>query len=290
MKAGYTILGGRLSPPFDLTIEGKLPVTMETVTGNIAAADELRLPSIHRDKIGRHLAVVAGGPSINDHVATLRDWPRDQDETPDVWAINGAHGWGQDNGISAVFLAIDPHPIVARWALGAKWALLASCCDPAAFEAAAHASVVAFNLGAGGTRGGSSTATMAPHLAASMGYSSVTLFGCESSYPAGATHAYMHEPRPDEMLIACNGGEYLTAPDYYMQARDLSTMIRELPGYVAEKSGGLLRAMISDPAPEVRWISQAMADGLTPIRDGKVPHCRIVRVRPKTPRHQLAAE
>jgi hypothetical protein len=259
----FTVFGGTLRPGIDLSISGKLPVSDETVQANIKNTATLGLPS-YRDypKAAVHrLAVVGGGPSISRHVETLKGWDGD------IWAINGAYAWCRQHLIEATFFALDPHPIVARWAKGAKKAILETRCDPSAFETLKGAEVTLCDIGAGPgeIRCGSSTVTAAPHLAIRMGYRHVTLFGCESSYPLNATHAYTHEARPEELVVRCGGQEFLTAPDYYMQALELSRFIREVPAFVTEQSGGLLRAMIADPEFRVTWVSDELARNISAL-------------------------
>lgn len=233
---------------------------------NVKNVDGLGLPSYPRVSVEsahpHRLAVVGGGSSLSHHVGTLRTWPGD------IWAINGAWQWCVKNGIEATFLACDPDPIVMRWAEGGvRKALLGNTCPPGVFEMLKKADVKIWECDgeAGAIAGRGSTATCVPHLAARMGHlEGVTFFGCESCYVPGQTHAYFHEGwRLDELLIECGGNEYLTAPDFYIQAIELSRIIRELPGYLDERSGGLLRAMIATPEFHVRWISENYAKQIT---------------------------
>ncbi len=258
------ILGGRLVPPFELSIEGSLPVSDEDVTRNGNAVRGLGLPSYREATATHHrLAVIGGGPSINRKVDEIKAFDGD------IWAINGAFGWCEKYGIDATFISIDPHPIVAQWAKGAKRALLETHVDPCVFELLKGAEVTVFDAGdePGFIRSGHSTVTAIPHLAVRMGYREVTLYGCESSYQlAGSTHAFQHEERPDELLVVCDGKEYLTALDFYMQAGELARYIREVPEFIKERSGGLLRAMIDAKGEHaIRWVSDALAQNLSPI-------------------------
>jgi hypothetical protein len=259
------ILGGRLVPAFELSIAGELPVPDEDVQRNHKHACGLGLPSYREFRATRpRLAVIGGGPSINRHVDEIKAFDGD------VWAVNGAWGWCHRHGIAATFVSGDPHPRVAEWAKGATRALLNVHCDPSAFAVLKDADVAVFDAGSepGMIRTGSSTASGTPHLAIRMGYREVTLYGCESSYQLNATtHAFQHEQRADEMLVVCDDKEYLTAPDFYMQALELARYIREVPEFIKERSGGLLRAMIEAKGEHfIRWVSDALAKGLSPIR------------------------
>lgn len=254
----FTILGGRLFNPVELTIAGELPVSAEDVERNIKHAGGLGLKT-YRDipPAGKKLAVIGGGPSINDHIEEIRAFDGD------VWAINGAWKWCDDRVIEATFLAVDPHPIVAQWAKGAKRALLETRCDPLAFETLKDAEVILFDVdGPDGIAARGSTATAAPHLALRMGYGPIIFYGCESSYIPGMTHAYCDEAREDELVIEVDGHDYLTAPDYYIQAHELANMIRLAPEFMSEQSGGLLRALVANNERHIKWISENYAKGM----------------------------
>lgn len=253
-----TILGGKLHAPISLVIRGVLPIPAEEVLRNIEQAPEVNYPRVPVSEAKPHrLAIVGGGTSINDHVETLRNWPGD------IWAINGAWGWCRDHGIHAWLFACDPDPIVLRWAFGATRAILSNTVDRRVFDMIPNVITYDCDGRVGGIVGRGSTATCAPHLGLRMGYlEGLTFFGCESCYPVGKTHAYFHENRTEEMLIeAADGNEYLTAPDFYIQATELSAMIRECPAnFLMEESGGLLRAMVAEPEHHIRWVSDALAE------------------------------
>lgn len=202
--------------------------------------------------------MVGGGPSIKDHVETLKAW------NGDVIAVNGAYGWCRDNGIDAIFFAADPDPIVLRWCQGATRAILATQCDPQVFDALKEADIEAFTAGEK-ILGGGSAVSSAPWLAAHRRHIGVTLFGCECSYQ-DASHAYQDEARLDQLIVECGGEEYLTASDFYRYAQELSAILREgeklFPGYLAEESGGLFRAMVRNEKYRIKWISEELARGL----------------------------
>lgn len=251
----FTVFGGILRPGLDLTLDGCLPVTLDAYRRNVEEANARGLPAFAPAQgLRGPLAVVGGGPSVNEHVEELL---RFRGET---WAINGAYAWCRGKGLDPTFIAIDPHPIVLRWAKGVSKALLGNTCDPGVFDALEDAEVQVIDIGK--VIGTSSTATLIPHLAALMGYRSVTFYGCESSYEPGATHAYQDEEHPDEMLVRCGGEDYLTRSYLYRQAQDLSAMIREFPHWLSERSGGLLRAMVEHKDFHISWVCDALTRDL----------------------------
>lgn len=185
------------------------------------------------------LAIVGGGPSIDDRLDELAAWDGD------IWAINGAFQWCRRNGIDAAFFTVDPLPETARHVGDAYRAVVSMQCNPLLFDALQWTDVEAFEPMASGA----TTATAAPIIAAEKGYRSVTFFGCESSF-GDTTHAYGNRDLRSLMRVRCNGREFLTTPDMMMQAEFLGGLIREAPMF-AECSGGLLSAFIADPEIDV---------------------------------------
>lgn len=218
---------------------GCVPPEREAI--NIAHTRSLNLPYVN-EKDRPPLAVVGGGHSVVQFLDLLRNWQGD------IWACGSAFHWCCANGIEATFFCVDPQPETASLAVGAKKAILCTSIDPAVFDVLKAAEVEVFDLvhEADTSNHGATTATAAPHLAIQMGYSDVTFFGCESSYPEGASHAYHNEAMEHTIRVACNAGCFVTNPGYLLQAEFLATMIRLLPGVLKERSGGLLGAMVQD--------------------------------------------
>jgi hypothetical protein len=253
-----------------IVFSGGPPVTHEDILRNIAHAKTLGLPYVQKvPPHDRVLAVVGGGPSINEHVDEIRSFT-------DVWAINGASQWLRERGIENTFIAVDPHHIVAKWAPGAKKAILCTRIDPSVFEILEDADVRLFSLMQDTEDGGiqcfSSTASLAFDLGTDLGYRKAVFFGCEGSFPGNVsgdnredfTHAYPEpsEKREERMVVECGGVEYLTAPDFYVQSDEISKMVRMFPQHFSERSGGLLRAMIENDDHDIVKVSRAMMSGL----------------------------
>lgn len=255
----FTVRGGVLGGPIDLTIDGFLPVTDEQLKTNIDNAAGLGFKRLEPGPVVP-LAIVGGGPTINNHLETLKNW------AGHVWAINGAWGWCRDHGIEATFCSVDPHPIVAKWAQGVERAILATQCPVEAFDVLKDADVTVFEAGTEVKGVTGTTVSAMIYAGALTKHESITLFGCESCYLPKASHAYQHEDRPEEMVVACNGSFYLTAPDFYLQAKGLADLVRGMDGYVKEESGGLLRAMVQSPDHWIAWVSEEMAKNFKPVR------------------------
>ncbi len=243
-----------------LVIDGFVPLPDGVYERNIEAARGRRLPSWRELKPSKtRLAVIGGGPSLSGHLETLRTWDGD------IWAINGAWKWLNDHGINAVFFSLDPLPLlVPHVSTEITNAIVATCCDPAVFDRLRGATVHTFDVGAPGSRTGSSSATGVPCMAVNVGYREIVFFGCESSF-VDSSHAYVHEERDDALLVRCDGRDYLTYMDFYVQAQELATFMRTFPEVITERSGGLLRAMVNDTEHDVVAASQAIHDRLKPV-------------------------
>lgn len=261
----FTIFGGEPQNLITIEFSGAPPVSDEDIAKQHETNEKLGLPQVNHSASaviphGRRLAVIGGGPSINDNVEKIRDWDGDR------WAINGAYHWCKKRGFDATFLACDPHIIVADWAKGVTKAIVTTRCNPEVFKvlASQNAEVQTFNLDSGEKIiHGSSMATAVPHLSALNGYTDVTFFGCDSSYNLDHTHAYMKEIRKEEMIIRCNGEDFYTAPDWLLQAQELAVIISSIPSY-SEESGGLLRAMMQARGEyQILWVSSDMVGRLT---------------------------
>lgn len=245
-----------------IAFTGTPPVSAEGMRKNFEHCHSLGVPVIQKQEVhDRPLAIVGGGPSIVDEVETLKAWKGD------IFAVNGACGWLRERGVDSTFFSVDPCPIVGDWAQGATKALVVSRCDPIAFEVLKDADVKVFDLiqdREGGMICGTSTATAAFNVAAELGYRDVTFFGCESCY-GEKSHAYQHEERDHRLLVKCGELEYHTAPDFYVQAQELSTVIKMFRSHFKERSGGLLRAMIENEDHDITKISRSLRDELTPV-------------------------
>lgn len=260
----YTIVGGDITGSMFIDWSGTPPVSPEEIDEQVVKAKALKLPSVigKFDAVpdnGKKLAVVGGGRSILDHEDVLKNWDGD------VWAINGTYHWCEARGIKSTFIACDPHIIVSQWAKNAKRALVTTRCHPDVFTVLrdSQAEVRTFDLeGEYKVLTGSSTALAAFHLSLLDGYKNVTWFGCEGSYPPGGTHAYMHEPRSEELIVEVGDEQFHTAPDYLIQSLEMSNIFRLGADGLHEQSGGLLSALIKEPSYRILWVSKPLMDGL----------------------------
>ena len=241
---------------------GRIPVEHEKIIQNRENTKKLNLPRVELgcSKRDGRLAVVGGGPSVSHYIEQIRQYP-------EVWAVNGACAFLRGHGIDSWLFAVDPHHIVTKWAPGASKALLCDRVDPEVFEILKGADIRIFTVAGdepGWIMSGSSTATIAFQLGIEQGFEFVDFYGCESSFENGS-HAYQDENREHLLWVECNGREYKTAPDFYLQAQEMAALIRSFRNNFKHYGGGLLEAMIEDPEHDITHVSRAMMDELKPI-------------------------
>lgn len=214
-----------------------------------------------QEKRDGRLAVVGGGPSVLLYLDRIR-------ECEEVWAINGACQMLRNHGVESTFLSMDPDPIVTKWVPGATKALLCDRVCPEAFDALGDASIRVFGLFNDSPEGvitGSSTASGAFSLGVRLGFTHIDFFGCESSFES-ATHAYQDEERKELLWVEVGGVEYKTAPDFYLQAVEMSQIIRHFPKHYRAFGGGLLQALIEHPEHDIPYVSSSLNERLTPCQ------------------------
>lgn len=216
---------------------------------NIAHAKTLGHPGIER---AGHVAVVGGGHSLAGHLDELRAWPGP------IWAINQTFMWLKERGVKAVFITADPKPQPwLRFEPGDQ-ALVCLHASAELYAQLQSAKVRTYEMGEGSVESGPTTATACPSLAFQMGHHAISFFGCDSSFADdGVTHVFDGPRAPDEILVACNGSEFLTKPEFMMQADYLAMFCREL-GNCHNRSGGLLAAMVASPARQVVGVAESM--------------------------------
>lgn len=194
-------------------------------------------PPFHHEE---RIAVVGGGASIRHKWDEIRKFKH-------ILAINNTRNTLLNFGIDATYFTVDPTPMVAEFAKGAKRAIVATRVDRSVLDALRGADVRVFDTPGDVPMLTASASTAVP-LCMKMGFRQVCFFGCESSY-SGYSHVDRHEDR-EVIKVRADGKEFITAGDYFFIAQELSMAIRANPGVITEKSGGLLRAMVRDPKAE----------------------------------------
>lgn len=235
-------------------------VPPEVVRLNVAHALSLGLPFWGETGSGA-LAVVGRGQSASAHIEDLRNWPSD------VWAINGAAQWCRDHGIRATLFSLDPHTDLIGLCDGIEDALLSIHCATGALDRliGQGSRVTLFHEGVErGIATGTTTATCALCLAPKMGFTSLVYFGCEGDF--------QQPPHPVWFRVRVNGQSFKTKADYFLQSKIIADAIREFPFFVSERSGGLVRALASDPEWDAECVSPEMGAAMTGS-SGRIPLC-----------------
>lgn len=252
-----------------IDILGRGCVPQEKMYENVASCMARGLP--YAGKSRPPLAVVGGGHSAKVHLDELRRWPGD------IWACGSVFQWLHSEGIEATLFCVDPQPGLAAMAVGARKALLATSCDPSAFDVLKDAYVEVFDLvrdGVGVNHGPTTGSTAFDLALTHMGYTDSSFFGFDSSYTdepidekpenygvTVQTHAFKSEPEALMMRVVCNGRAFITCAEFFMQAQWMAEMFRSpvgQRGFAKNRSGGLLAALIVDPDYDCTHVSPRM--------------------------------
>lgn len=231
----------------------KVCVPLETLSDNLLSCLRRDLPYVDIGKLRpEKVAVVAGGPSMQDYLEDIREWDGY------VIAINGAHDWLIEEGIIPdAVIAIDPQPALAKCFQKPNdetTYLIASCCAPEVFDALEGRRVIVWHAIQGECRplgvshfvlGGPSAATRAPHLLYMMGFREVHMFGVDSSYDTLQTHVYENgHVNGGNIQVRVGMEMFITTPPMLAQAEYLWNTTKDfnikIHGY------GLSAAMIDN--------------------------------------------
>ncbi len=223
-----------------------------------------------------HAVMVGGGPSSTDWIEEIH-WRQSIGQT--IFALNGAAKWLYEQGITADYQVVLDARVQNKWFIGyAKKYLLASQCHPILFDrvppsdtklwhqdypdnmeqfdAALPADCPAHALIGGGTTVGLSGLA----LVYALGYRQLHLYGYDSSFRNGESHAYT---QIDNQAIPCvntvEGREFHTTLSMAQQAElfpQLSDMLIDAGCVITIRGDGLLP-----------WISQMSARPNVPMTE-----------------------
>lgn len=207
-----------------LKIIAKCCVDSETMEENARISPDLPEP-----KGEGPLALVGGGLSLSEHIDELRAWPGD------IWAINQTAEWCRGQGIDCYFFTVDPSDRTHRFCSGK--AVVHAHCDPRTFAAADECYKTT------GSIPGPSTIVAGCHLGIKAGYEKIYVFGADSSY-GETSHLYRDEPVKGLIRVQCGDESFLTKLELLLQAERLAEVIRTIPDFFKNKSGGLLNALV----------------------------------------------
>ncbi len=200
------------------------------------------------------LAIVGGGLDLGRFIDDLKRFDGE------IWAINGAYDWCKQVGINAVFYAIDPSIRLMPLVRFVDKAVLADTVHQAVFERLGAKVVEIAWTGPHDIKHGTTAAATAPMIAAERGHSHVTFYGCQSSFFSGVTHIYKSDEL-SKIWVKCGGVEYVTCPQFIMQAEFLAGLARGLPKGIAVRGQGFLSSLIEHGVFEVTHVTRSINDG-----------------------------
>lgn len=208
------------------------------------------------------LAIVASGPSVQDHLDELQSW------AGKIWAINGSYDYLLDRGIVPDgFFGMDPLPGLAQYLEKPERKTtfyICSICDPAVFDNLVGHDVLLWHPDGEGVEyppdqwvvgGGTTAVTRAPYLALLQGFRDITLYGVDSSFREGSAYCYrwgtyacdIDQPR---FMIQANGeGPFETELGLMKQVSQLYVLHQKFDGRLKFRCDGLLAAFMR--APEI---------------------------------------
>lgn len=201
---------------------GALNVDEETirrnVVANIGAGWQQVQPHLTQDV---ELMILAGGPSLAQHVDTLREM---RAAGVKLVTLNGAYNWALEQGLQpSAQIIVDARAFNARFTKpvvpGCKY-LIASQCDPSVLEGLPRDRTFLWHTGAEHVRedldaaypvwwlvpGGSTVMLRAIPLLRMLGFKQYHLFGFDSCLDGDAHHAYAQPENDSEVVIPVTVG------------------------------------------------------------------------------------
>ena len=221
-----------------LTMQGVLANSCEDISRNIEHAIGLDYIPFN-DLIGSRtgaVAIVGSGPSLKANWQELRAFKGD------IIACNASCQFLLEKGITPQYMfCFDADKLVLEFFTPHKdiTYLLGSRCVPEAFKILEGCRIVVWHA-AGDERireilearrinepmvtGGSAAVTRAMMLAMPMGYTTVHVYGGDSSFAAGDTHIRQSTTVERRVAVKCNGRVFEVAPWMVMQITDLEKL------------------------------------------------------------------
>jgi hypothetical protein len=215
-------------------------------------------------------AVVGGGPSVLDHIETLKIW------NGDVFAINDTGKFLSDNGIPCYVISVDGTRVPFRIGPLVKGALFATRVHRCQFKQFKDLPIRVFDMAEEdkvlGVEGGATTVCRTPHLLLRMGYAGVCYFGFDGSFADDFTHVSGHSDsaRDNMVIVRARGRDYVTHAGFILQHEYMLYVMKRHSELLHNASGGLFQAMFEDPDG---WEVVAVAEDLKKKYDAGGDFC-----------------
>jgi hypothetical protein len=205
------------------------------------------------------LAIVGGGPSLIDHLDELREFDGE------IWAVNQTAQYLRSEGIDCYFYTVDPSDTVADFCEGKS--VLHAHCSPVTFARANPCFKTT------GHAPGPTSMIAGCLLGIKYGYTKIYLYGGDSSY-GERTHTYRNEPVNGMIRVEC-GGPHITKIELLIQAERLAEIVKALPEFFVNRSGGLLGAMVENDDYDVTHAARDIHERMTHVvPEPSLPRCR----------------
>lgn len=201
------------------------------------------------------LAIVGGGLDVDNFIDELKRFPGE------IWAINGAYSWCCSVGIDAVFYAIDPSPMILSLVDDVHSAVLADTVHQDIFIKLGSKVREIIWTGLHGISHGTTAASTAPMAAAERGQKHVTFYGCQSNFTELRTHIYKND-KLSKMWLTCGDVEYVSCPQFIMQAELIAGIARGLPQSISVKGSGFLSNLIEHGTYRITHVNRLTNDYL----------------------------
>lgn len=242
-------------------LESLLPVTDDEFANNLRRNLERSIPRCEPlpERENNRLAIVGSGPSVRDYLDEIRNFDGE------VWAINGAYNFLQDNGIVTDFLGCDPLPglcdYLKRPHKKSKF-YIAGTCDPTTFDAVEGHDVrmwflksenIKYPSGLWAVIGGTTVLLRAPFLAWMLGFRDLTFFGADSSFDNGRycyqDGSYRWDSEAPVNWVKTENGEgpFPTEICLMKQVTQFHAIKQMYRGNMEFRCGGLLAAFMRSP-------------------------------------------
>jgi SAM-dependent methyltransferase len=242
-----------------MQIETTLNVSDDVLFGNIFENSRKSFKWVKEiPKHDGHAVIVGGGPSVSDWINEIRS-RKAMGQT--IFALNGAAEMLYNLGIEVDHLVVvDARHVNVKFLGYAKHDYLSSQCHPALFERTGNATLWhqqypddmerfdaclpeypdEYALVGGGTSVGLSAMALA-HI---LGYRMLHLYGFDSSYKDGQTHAYeQSDPQCVDCDVTVAGRTFRTSLSMAQQAEQfvkLSDMLLDDGSFITIRGDGLL--------------------------------------------------
>lgn len=216
------------------------------------------IPKVGTLPVKPRLAIVGGGPDLGPFVDELKCFDGD------IWAINGAYKWCKSSGIDATFYGIDPSFRLLPLVRNVHKAVLADTVHQSVFENLGAKVIEIAWTGPSDIKHSTTAAATAPMIAAERGHRHVTFYGCQSSFTAVTTHMYKNDAL-SKIWIKCGDVEYVSCPQFIMQAEFLAGLVRGLPKGLAVRGQGFLSSLIEHGTFEVTHVTKSINEGIEKV-------------------------